>query len=65
MLTKPRLKIVEGRHVEVTDRETPVQAARRRHGKPFAHEDGSDYRPHEVPVLTRWMQAGGANKVRA
>lgn len=64
MHNKPRLRYVDGQPVEVPSRETPVQAARRRHAKPFAHEPGSDYRPHDTPVLTRWMQNGGANKER-
>lgn len=34
---------------------TPINRARQRHGKPFAHEPGSDWEPHETPVLTQWM----------
>lgn len=32
-----------------------VEEARRRHGKPFAHEEGSNWRPRETPLLTEWM----------
>lgn len=32
-----------------------VEEARRRHGKPFAHEAGNFYRPRETPVLTEWL----------
>ena len=30
--------------------------ARERHGKPFAFEKGSEWKPRAVPVLTEWMQ---------
>lgn len=60
MSDKPRLKVVAGRPV-VIDAEPidKVARARQRHGKPFAHEPGSNYKPNEVPVLTRWMQSRG------
>lgn len=57
-MNKPRLKLVDNEPVPIMSER--VAEARRKHGKPFAHERGSDYKPHEVPVLTRWMQAGGA-----
>lgn len=61
---KPRLKIVEGQPVQVGVAMSAVDRARQRHGKPFAHEPGSDFKPHEVPVLTRWMQSRGDGKER-
>lgn len=59
---KPRVHL----HQVQTQRSilTPVDRARLRHGKPFAHEQGSDFKPHEIPVLTRWMQQGGAKQER-
>ena len=33
--------------------------ARERHGKPFAHEAGSEWKPRAIPVLTEWMQSRG------
>ncbi len=43
MQTKPRFRIVEGRPVELPNRESAIDAARRRYGKPFAYERGSQY----------------------
>lgn len=62
-MNKPHLKLV-GTEVVPAARPLPpaVAEARKKHGKPFAHEPGSDYKPHEVPVLTRWMQSGGAKR---
>ena len=37
-------------------REKKICLARERHGKPFAHEQGSTWVPREVPVLTEWLQ---------
>lgn len=62
---KPRLKIVEGQPVRVGVAASAIERARQRHGKPFAHEPGSDFKPHEIPVLTRWMQQGGAKQERS
>jgi hypothetical protein len=39
-----------------TERAEKVLAARQRHGKPFAHEAGSEWKPRAVPVLTEYMQ---------
>ena len=50
---KPHLKLADIKG------KSPVDAARERHGKPFSHEKGSKWRPHEVPVLTAWMQGRG------
>ena len=60
---KPRLKIVAGRPVTVPAAESPALVkARQRHGKPFAHEPGSDWKQHETPILTQWLQKGGAKQ---
>tara|TARA_R110000822_G_scaffold30001_2_gene87799 strand:- start:95 stop:265 length:171 start_codon:yes stop_codon:yes gene_type:complete len=40
-------------------REEKLLEARERHGKPFAHEQGSTWVPRAVPVLTSWMQSHG------
>jgi hypothetical protein len=40
-------------------REKKICLARERHGKPFAHEQGSKWVPMAVPVLTAWMQSLG------
>lgn len=36
-----------------------VMRAKERHGKMFSFEKGSDWRPHDVPVLTAWLQSRG------
>ncbi len=36
-----------------------VLKARERHGKPFSWEQGSYWKPHDVPVLTKWLQSRG------
>ena len=41
-------------------REDKLLEARERHGKPFAHEVGSGWKPGAIPVLTEWMQSRGA-----
>jgi hypothetical protein len=41
-------------------REEKLLEARERHGKPFAHEQGSQWKPRAIPVLTEWMQSRGA-----
>jgi hypothetical protein len=41
-------------------REKKICLARERHGKPFAHESGSEWKPRAIPVLTEWMQSRGA-----
>lgn len=53
---KPRLKIMAGRPVEIGTRETPVQAAKRRYGKPFAFERGAKFEWKSGPsVLDQWL----------
>ena len=36
-----------------------VAIARQRHGKPFAYETGSGWKPRSVPLLTEWLQSRG------
>ena len=36
-----------------------VSIARQRHGKPFAYESGSTWKPRSVPLLTEWLQGRG------
>ena len=55
MQTKPRFTIIAGRPVEIPRRESPVEAARRRFGRRFAHEPGSDWKPQPELYLTRWL----------
>ena len=59
MNPKPHLKLAD---IQAKP-QSPVDVARKRHGKPFAYES-SNWKPHEIPVLTAWMQAGGAGKER-
>jgi len=56
---KPMMKIVAGRPVVLHVCSDAVTQARKRHGKPFSHEPGSNWKPHEVPVLTQWLQSRG------
>lgn len=53
------IKDVHDMEIEMTQamnlRLVKVEEARRRHGKPFAHESGNVWRPRETPVLTEWM----------
>ena len=56
MNTKPRVHLKE---VQSQRAQTPIERARQRHGKPFAHEPGSTWTPKETPVLTAWMQTRG------
>ena len=55
-MSKPHLKIVGN---EVVPAARPLTAAvaeaRKKHGKPFAHEKGSTFRPRETPLLTEWL----------
>lgn len=39
-----------------------VIKARQRHGKPFSFEHGSDWKPHDTPVLTEWLQSRGKSE---
>ncbi len=53
--TKPHFRVIEGRAVEVHAVESKVDLARKRHGKPFAFEKGSNFTMRAVPLLTEWM----------
>ena len=56
---KPRFRIVAGRPVEqyrLQERETPIEVARRRYGKPFAFEPGAKFEWKSGPtVLAAWL----------
>jgi len=52
---KPHFRIIEGRLVGAVKAESAVDLARKRHGKLFAGEPGSTWRPREVPFLTEWL----------
>jgi hypothetical protein len=49
----------EEQHILDAVREEKICQARERHGKPFAHEAGSQWKPRAIPVLTEWMQQQG------
>lgn len=46
-------------HVKDAIRAEKLCQARVRHGKPFAYETGSSWKPRSVPLLTEWMQSRG------
>jgi len=46
-------------HVLDAVRAEKVLMARERHGKPFAYEAGSNWKPRQVPLLTEWLQSRG------
>lgn len=56
---KPHFKVIAGRPVNVERRESPVESARRRFGRPFAHESGSEWKRgvglHDEPILACWL----------
>ena len=57
---KPHLRVIGDKLVVVeksvaTQRETPLDAARRRFGRPFAHEAGTNWQPRPVRLLTEWL----------
>ena len=58
MQTKPRFTIIAGRPVQLPQRESPIEAARRRYGKPFAHEAGTRH------VHTQGASYWTVNRVR-
>ena len=45
-------------------RQEKLCQARERHGKPFAYEAGSNWKPRSVPLLTEWLQSRGRDVVR-
>jgi hypothetical protein len=65
---KPRLRVIAGRPVVIAceePRETPVEAARRRYGKPFAHERGAEFKWQSGPtVLAQWLAERIAARTR-
>lgn len=59
MSPKPRFRIVDGKPHPVDGRESPVEAARRRFGQPFAHEPNARWKPRSTPLLIEWLQRKG------
>lgn len=59
MNAKPHFTLVANRPVQVERRETPIEAARRRFGKAFAHESGATWKPRTTPLLIEWLQTKG------
>jgi hypothetical protein len=47
----------DAQHVLDAVRAEKVLMAKERHGKPFAYETGSGWKPRSVPFLTEWMQS--------
>ena len=42
-----------------TQQKSRVEEARKRFGKPFAHEQGTTWKRPVTPILTQWMQSRG------
>lgn len=59
MSAKPHFKltVIGNRPVTIAipERETAVDAARRRFGKPFCYERGTTFKPRETPLLSEWL----------
>lgn len=53
---KPHFRVIDGQHIPVRGNESPLERARRRFGRKFAHEPGTDYERKAEPVLTRWLK---------
>ena len=49
----------EEQHANDAVREEKICQARERHGKPFAHEAGSEWKPRAIPLLIAWLQERG------
>jgi hypothetical protein len=45
-------------------RQEKLCQARERHGKPFAYEAGSNWKPRQVPLLTEWLQGRGREEAK-
>lgn len=60
-----RFKLVAGRPVELPQGESKVDEARRRFGRPFAHEPGSNFIRYPEPVLTRWGRKSSWRNVKS
>lgn len=61
---KPRLRIIDGQPVAVeplppTDaagkRQRALEIARKRFGRPFAHQPGTDWQPRPTRLLSEWL----------
>ena len=51
--------MMEKDHVKDAIRAEKVCQAKVKHGKPFAYEAGSNWKPRQVPLLTEWLQSRG------
>lgn len=47
---KTRLTLINGKPFQWPDSATPVERARQRYGKPFAHERGTQHRHEQGPA---------------
>jgi hypothetical protein len=65
---KPRFRVIANRITQIVQTVAPdaplnaadkLAQARVRFGQPFGHQPGSTWKPHEVPVLTAWLQSRG------
>ena len=58
-MQKPRLilRTIVGKSIPISA--DPVERARQRFGKQFAHEPGAKWKPRSTPLLTEWMQSKG------
>jgi len=55
MNVKPRVRLKSViAQAQPTSQQTPLDIARARFGRKFAHEPGNDYLRYPEPVLTRW-----------
>jgi hypothetical protein len=52
---KPRFRIVANVPVRINAVDSKIDNARRRFGRPFAHESGTNRKPRETPLLAEWM----------
>lgn len=55
---KPRLKleVIAGRPVSIKEAETPIEIAKRRHGKPFGYQQKGFVWTSDPTVLTKWLE---------
>lgn len=55
MKTKPHIRLASVSQPAAPERESAVDAARRRFGKPFCTEAGNTHQPRQTPLLTEWL----------
>ena len=57
---KPHIRLADlpKTRIPVADRpmSEAVKKAKERHGRKFSWEEGSDWKPHPVHLLTQWLQ---------